>query len=170
MKKSIFLMFGVLFLSAAVAADGASVTRIIDGDTIVVFTGAEEIIVRLIGVDTPESKNNAKAKKDAELWGVTVEEVVFAGKEASLFTASICPPGITVTIPDADRKRDRYGRLLAYAILPDGQCLNEILIRMGYGLAYRQEKFAKKAAYVEAEQYARQQRLNFWATVWRNAK
>lgn len=165
-----FLACCLLLFSVACAADTVTVTRVIDGDSLVVFDGDSEIVVRLIGVDTPESRNSPKAKRDAEQWGVPVEEILEAGREASAFTASICPPGIAVTLPAADRKRDLYGRFLAYVILPDGRCINEVLVRMGYATVYRQEKFERKADYVEAERVAMGRNRKFWKSIWRNAK
>jgi len=67
MKEIITVLFLFLFTSAAFA-ETYTVERVIDGDTIVVTTpeGKSEK-VRLIGIDTPESRPNDKAKRDAKL-------------------------------------------------------------------------------------------------------
>ena len=44
-----------------------TVTRIVDGDTLKVFYLEGEESIRLIGIDTPESRVNKKTKKDAKM-------------------------------------------------------------------------------------------------------
>ena len=40
--------------------------RVVDGDTLKIDFHGIELTTRLIGVDTPESRRNKKAKKDAK--------------------------------------------------------------------------------------------------------
>jgi len=76
-----------------------SVSRVVDGDTIVVaFPDGRTEKVRLIGVDCPESTTK-------------VEEY---GAEASNYTRNSLPTGKTVYLETDVETRDRYGRLLAY--------------------------------------------------------
>ena len=80
--------------------------------------------VRLIGVDTPETKHRTQA-------------VEYFGREASAFTKAHLE-GKTVAL-ERDRTgdtADRYGRLLRYVYL-DGDNFNARLIREGYAHAYR---------------------------------
>ena len=62
--KKLIATISILLIATAAFAETYTVERVIDGDTIVVTTpeGKSEK-VRLIGIDTPESKPNAKAKK-----------------------------------------------------------------------------------------------------------
>lgn len=87
----------------------ATVDRPIDGDTIDVVTadGTNERI-RLLGVDTPETK-----KPD-----IPVECM---GPEASRLTETLAPAGAQVTLveDDAADEQDQYGRLLRHVIVDD---------------------------------------------------
>jgi len=81
----------------------AVVTHVVDGDTIDVEIGGRTERVRLIGIDTPETK---KSNTPIECWG----------PEASAFTASLLPEGTEVRIERDVVGRDDYGRLLGYWI------------------------------------------------------
>ena len=99
------------------------VTRVVDGDTRIV--GAREI-VRLIGVDTPETKHPKKP-------------VEYFGKEATAFTRKVVR-GKRVR-PEFDQAnahighKGKYRRTLVYVSLEDGTFLNVEIIRQGYGFA-----------------------------------
>lgn len=94
-----------------------TVERVVDGDTIVVSGGRT---VRLIGVDTPETKDPRRP-------------VGCFGKEASDFTTSLVPRGARVRLVGDVEQRDRYDRTLAYVYrLRDGLFVNAELLRRGY--------------------------------------
>ncbi len=93
----------------APAATGlATVTEVIDGDTIDVDIGGRTERVRLIGIDTPETK-----KPDSP--------IECHGPEASAFTASLLPVGTAVRIERDIVGRDDYGRLLGYVHVVDAE-------------------------------------------------
>lgn len=102
-------------VNRAAPPDTATVVRAVDGDTLKLSDGRT---VRLIGVDTPETHHPRKP-------------VQCYGPEAAAFTAATAT-GRTVTLQVDRETRDRYGRTLAYVYLPDGQMLNEVLVREGY--------------------------------------
>ena len=113
-----------LITSAQLDPISARVERVIDGDTIHVRFEGKRYTVRLIGVDTPETKHPTKA-------------VQYFGREASAFTKAALE-GKTVML-QKDRTGDtvdRYGRWLRYVLL-DGDNFNARLIRDGYAHAYR---------------------------------
>ncbi len=60
-KISLFLIFIAV---SALAGEKAVVKRIVDGDTITVISGGNDVKVRLIGIDTPERRENNKALRD----------------------------------------------------------------------------------------------------------
>ena len=100
-----------------------TVSRIVDGDTIVADLGGTEERVRYIGIDTPESvKPNAP--------------VDCFGPEASKENERLLPSGSSVRLVVGAEPRDRYGRLLAYVYRKDqgGKELfvNAELVRLGY--------------------------------------
>lgn len=105
--------------ASAVPPSGPTVlvTRVVDGDTIVVDGGSADVRVRLIGVDTPESVKP----------GTPVECFAIA---ASNFTKHALT-GVRVRLEyDVDRF-DRYGRTLAYVWI-GGSLFNEELVAEGY--------------------------------------
>lgn len=95
----------------------ATVTRVIDGDTIEVRIGAQTYKVRYIGIDTPET---AHPSKPVECYG----------QEASAYNRSLVD-GRRVELEKDVSETDRYGRLLRY-VWVDGQMVNAILVRDGY--------------------------------------
>ena len=100
------------------------VVRVVDGDTIDVRVGGTEERVRLIGIDTPETK-----RPDTP--------VECFGPEATEFTSSLLPEGTAVDLTRDVVPRDDYGRLLAYVHrVRDGLFVNEALVRDGYAQPY----------------------------------
>lgn len=97
----------------------ATVTRLIDGDTLVLRVGGRDERVRLIGIDTPETKDLRRP-------------VQCYGKEASALLAALLPPGTAVRVERDAEARDRYGRLLLYVWrADDGLFVNLRLARGG---------------------------------------
>jgi micrococcal nuclease len=104
---------------AAGLPDGVDVVieRVVDGDTVIVSGGRR---VRLIGVDTPETKDPRRP-------------VGCFGREASRFTTSLLPAGTVVRLVGDVEEDDQYGRLLAYVYRrADGLFVNAELVRRGY--------------------------------------
>jgi micrococcal nuclease len=92
---------------ASPRADGvALVAGVVDGDTIDVEIGGRRERVRLIGIDTPETK---KPNSPIECFG----------PQASAFTARMLPVGSEVLVERDVVGRDDYGRLLGYVHLVD---------------------------------------------------
>jgi micrococcal nuclease len=106
-----------------VPRDGvAMVTNVVDGDTIDVDLGGRTERVRLIGIDTPETK---KPNTPVECFG----------PEASAFTAALLPVGAEVRIERDVVGRDDYGRLLGYVHLIDDGAdtfVNLEIVEQGY--------------------------------------
>lgn len=106
--------------AAAQVVPNAIVTRVIDGDTIDANIGGHAERVRLIGIDTPETK---KPNTPIQCFG----------PEASDFTKHTLVPGTRVTIRRDAEARDDYGRLLGYVYRSsDGLFVNLELARLGY--------------------------------------
>lgn len=123
------------------------VQRVVDGDTLLMQGGTR---VRLIGVDTPETK---KENHPVEPWG----------PEATAFAEQFVAGGDVRLTYDGQR-RDQYGRTLAY-VWVDDRLLNEELIRAGLGRATLQYPFSgeMKQRFREAQEHARRQRLGIWS-------
>ena len=138
-----------LITSAQLDPISAHVERVIDGDTIHVRFEGKSYTVRLIDVDTPETKHPTEA-------------VQYFGREASAFTKAALA-GKTVLL-QKDRTGDtvdRYGRWLRYVLL-DGDNFNARLIRDGYAHAYRRFPFSKRTEFIQLEEQARRRGIGLW--------
>lgn len=140
---------GALLLSLLLQLVGlptvGRVERIVDGDTLVLHRVGH---VRLMGVDTPESKHPTRPVE------------AFA-REASQFLQQLAE-GQAVRIEYDRATRDRYGRLLAYLYLPDGRCINAEVIRQGFGFAYIKYPFRDMDQYRALEREAREAGRGLW--------
>jgi micrococcal nuclease len=136
--------------SAGATVD-TEVRRVIDGDTITITRDGAEVRVRLIGIDTPETK---KPNTPVECFG----------KEASAQTGALLPVGTPVRLEyDVDRV-DTYGRDLAYVYRQDdGLFVNLALVRDGFAAL---DTFPPNVAHVgeltRAADDARQQHRGLW--------
>jgi micrococcal nuclease len=140
----------VLTVSLAVSAEQATVTRVVDGDTLVVAIAGHEERVRLIGVDTPETVHPQKP-------------VEYFGKEASAFTTRMAEGAVVQLETDpGTADRDKYNRLLRYVYLPDGKLLNAEIIAQGYGFAYTKYPFSKMEEFRLLEREARESGKGLW--------
>ena len=97
----------------------ATVSRVVDGDTVRVEVNGIEETIRLIGVDTPETKH---PNRPVECYG----------PEAASFSRGLLLPGRTVWLEFDSERRDHYGRFLAYLWLDDKTMLNDLLVSQGY--------------------------------------
>ncbi len=133
--------------------DTFRIAKTIDGDTIDVEVNGKTQRVRLMGVDTPETKDPRKP-------------VQCFGKEASAFTKRMLENTIVqLEIDPTQDAMDMYGRWLRYVVLPDGTNFNEQLIAQGYAREYTFESAYKyQAEFKAAEQTARTERRGLWAT------
>ncbi len=147
MKKSVgvalFLLLSSIF---CYSQDWRTCVKVVDGDTIE-LDGKE--IVRLIGVDTPETKDPRKP-------------VEYFGKEASEFTKKLVE-GKKVRLEYDQTKIDRYGRTLAYIFLEDKTFVNAEIILQGYGFAYTKYPFIYMEKFRLYEKQARELEKGLWA-------
>lgn len=159
-----FLSLSAVIPSSAAAAATGTVIRVIDGDSLLVREGGEEVNVRLIGIDAPEAEDNPKAEADASNQHETLATVIKNGKEAAQYLKRLLHPGVTVTLVTDVQSKDIYGRLLAYVYLPDGKLLNEAIVRAGYAVPLVIEpdtRFRKK--FQSAYESALKAKRGLWA-------
>lgn len=97
-------------------APNATVTRVVDGDTLEVLMNGKTETVRLLLVDTPETVHPQKP----------VEPL---GPEASQFVKDALQ-GKEVRVKPGSEERDQYGRLLAYVFIGD-ETIQEKLLKNG---------------------------------------
>ncbi|PIY58722.1 MAG: nuclease [Candidatus Yonathbacteria bacterium CG_4_10_14_0_8_um_filter_43_17] len=127
------------------------ITRVVDGDTIVVLINGVQEKVRLIGVDTPEIFD---PRGSAQCFG----------EEASAFTKSLLESKFVRLEADASQDdRDRYGRLLRYVFLDDDTLINQKIIFEGYGHEYTYRRpYKYQTEFKNAEKGARESQKGLW--------
>jgi micrococcal nuclease len=118
---------GVVWVHGSAAAPFAAgtVTRVVDGDTILVRgPGGRTEDIRLIGIDTPETVDPRRP-------------VGCFGPEASNYAKHLLS-GRQVLLRYDRELHDRYGRFLAYVWLPgrSGMFVNARLVELGYARAF----------------------------------
>jgi len=98
----------------------ALVLDIVDGDTVVVSVQGHRATVRLIGIDTPETKKPATP-------------IECYGPEATEFLHALIPPGTILDVHRDIESRDHFGRLLAYLFRrDDGLFVNREILIQGF--------------------------------------
>jgi micrococcal nuclease len=135
--KRLLALSIVLVLSSstnvlALEQANATVVRVIDGDTLKVRYKGEEERIWLIGIDTPESGANKKARRDTVGTGDDIQLIISQGKEATSYVKGLVKPEDSIRIEFDVQDRNKYGRLLGYVYLSDGRMLNEEIVRAGY--------------------------------------
>ena len=103
---------------------GAYVHDIVDGDTLVVVIDRRREHVRLLGIDTPETKHPTKP-------------VECFGPEAAAYLAALLPAGTPVVAVRDVEARDHFGRLLLHLFVASSEGrpaihVNAALVRGGY--------------------------------------
>ncbi len=154
-RRVVRLMFAVMLVAAqmpggAPAAEpakivAAKVTKVNDGDSLEVDTGAGHVRVRLSAVDTPEYDQPY-------------------GDKSSAFLKALIPVGTPVELDIVTQ--DQFKRLVAVVWLLNGAerinvNVNDKMIREGHAWAYR--RYMKDPRYCDLEAGARDQKLGLWA-------
>lgn len=134
------------------AIDGEyEVVSVTDGDTFEINYNGTKTKVRLIGIDTPESVH-PNSKKNNKY-----------GEEASKYTKSLLERK-TVKLEFDVSPQDKYGRLLAYVYLEDGEMLNEKLLKEGYAQVATYPPNVKYVEnFKELQKEARENKVGFWS-------
>jgi endonuclease YncB( thermonuclease family) len=138
---------------AVVAEEEGEVVYVTDGDTIKVMRGGTKETVRLIGVDTPETKDPRKP-------------VQCFGREASKKTTDLLlGKHVRLEYDPVAGDKDKYGRLLRYVFLDDGTNISRQLIFDGYAHEYTYEAqlYKYRDDFTAAEEDARENKRGLWA-------
>ncbi len=135
---------------AGIEGERAKVSRVVDGDTIVLEDGRT---VRFVGMDTPETVDPRRP-------------VGCFGKEASNETKSLLSGKQVILQKDVSDK-DKYNRILRYIYLPleNGQTLfvNDYLVREGFAKVYTYPPDVKfDARFRQAENEAKINKKGLW--------
>ena len=129
------------------------IAYVYDGDTISVLIGKEEVTVRMIGIDTPESVNRDKSKNTPE------------GMEASLWLHDYLK-GRSVWLEYDEQRTDRYGRVLAYVWLDEGNTmLEDEILKNGLAVTLQMDPNNRWSLHFEdLEKQAKKENAGFWGT------
>jgi micrococcal nuclease len=128
-----------------------AVTEVVDGDTIRVRQAGKEETVRLVGIDTPETRD---PRTTVQCFGVA----------ASDFTKHLLTgKNVRLEADPASDDRDKYQRLLRYVYLEDGSFINQMLVEQGYAFAYTLFPNSKLEQFRVWEQEARTANRGLWA-------
>jgi len=108
--------------------------------------------VRLIGIDSPEPNDPGGPECYA--------------KEATVHMRELTETGTVVLhFDESQGYRDTYGRLLAYAELPDGTDLGERMLHDGFAREFTYDKpYSRLNAYKAAEHDALTNEHGLWGT------
>lgn len=157
---AVAVALSVAACSSGVSADTAPgtlhgpypVTRVVDGDTVRVDRDGQEIVVRLIGLDTPET---VAPDRPVECFG----------PEASARTKDLVDGGqVWLEYDEASGLTDKYDRTLAFVWLDNDTMLNEVLVAEGFAeeVTYT-DGYAHQADLRAAEARARETGAGLWS-------
>jgi len=128
------------------------VVSVVDGDTVKLDMNGTTESIRIIGLDTPETVHPSKP---VECMGIKA-----SNKAKQLLTGQ----SVRFESDDTQDTRDRFGRLLGYLFLPNGDNFAEVMLRAGYGNEYTYDlPYKYQSTFKVAEQSARANQLGLWA-------
>jgi micrococcal nuclease len=138
--------------TATAMAANATMVSVVDGDTIDVVIDGHRERVRLIGIDTPETK---KPNTPIQCYG----------PEATKFTKSLLAPDAALHLERDVVARDDFGRMLAYVYLAgSGQFVNMTIISKGFARPLTiQPNSAHADEFIEAAHAAEAADIGLWA-------
>ena len=118
---AVAVVSGSLVAAAAANADSGTVVRVVDGDTVIVSINNIDQTVRLLNVNTPETKDPNKPTE-------------CLGPEASDYLNEALPAGSRVRLEFDVERHDKYGRTLAGVFNASNQLVNAEIARRGLGV------------------------------------
>lgn len=122
--------------------------RVVDGDTLVVD---RNIRVRMIGIDTPESKREGTPIQPYAL------EATQALKALLQDETKVC-----LVADQVGDDYDTYGRKLSYALTQGGVDLNAEMIKRGWAKAYTRFPMDRAQEFEGYERQARESKVGRW--------
>ena len=135
-----------------VLAASYRVTKVVDGDTIMVQVGKKLEAVRLVGIDAPELSSGIKTKKGC-----------FATQARDFLSKKLVGKYVTLSGDWLSGDKDYYGRLLRYVYLK-GEDINRTLVLKGYARQYKfwNNDYLKRADYTLMESVAMISNRGLW--------
>ena len=158
--KILLLLFMVMSSLNLHAIDKqfGTIVEVIDGDTVKIKNSAGVIKkMRLSGIDTPESYNNTKAKRDTYKCKILDYKYLHLGLSAKEFLQDMVAKNNTVSY-----KTVGYGRYHRDIVYIDG--INELIVKNGWCIVKNYNKLSKdKLDYLRSlEQDAKDRHVGIW--------
>lgn len=128
------------------------VLHVVDGDTLSVEIDGKKEVLRLIGINTPETVD---PRRPVECFGT----------EASKKAKEILSGKMVMLEKDETQgELDRYNRLLRYVYLEDGTSFNKLMIEEGYAYEYTYNTpYRYQTEFKAAQQLAEKEKRGLWA-------
>lgn len=132
---------------------GATVSEVIDGDTIEVVLNQQSLRVRLLGIDAPESVHPQLP-------------IQCFGPEASAALSDLLPPGTQVELKRDIQAKDHFDRFLLYVFrADDGLFINQWLVENGLAdESHYEPNVAKRTELRQAKRRARSGSVGLWGS------
>ena len=148
MRRNRFILL-VILVTVCLSLTPASyhnVKFVYDGDTILLKGGEK---VRYLGIDAPEIDHE----------GGKSEFMAHAARDLNLRLVN----GAQVRLEYDQEKRDRYGRLLSYVFLKNGNMVNATLVRRGLAhVTLRNQNLKYKGLLLDCQRKAMKDKLGIW--------
>ena len=152
-----FLTRNFLILSRAVDGDGLILKNILNNSE-------EEI--RFLGIDAPEIKQCRKLIQDERETHMAGQLLMMLGRKSLNFLIELIPPGTKLSVKTESKNNlDIYGRTLAFVYLPDGRCVNEIMVAEGYAKPYSRFYCSELTNYQILNMRAKNEKRGLYAVV-----
>ncbi|MFB6159324.1 MAG: thermonuclease family protein [Candidatus Nanohalobium sp.] len=160
------VVFAVALLNIGVdfsRESGSTVTHVRDGDTLEVEKSDGREVVRLLGVDTPEtSGSNHPAEFFLPNSSRSLRCLREMGEKASIYVRENLEGREVKVVTDSESDlRGSYGRLLAY-VRYNSSDLGRELLRKGYARVYN-SSFSYRKKYRGLERQARREEVGIWS-------
>ncbi|MBP8904799.1 MAG: thermonuclease family protein [Paludibacteraceae bacterium] len=139
-----------------------------DGDSLIVenLSGKGKEEIRFLGIDAPESKQCRKLIQDERETHLPAQLLLVLGRLSLNFLIELIPPGTKLTVKTESKDPlDIYGRILAYVYLPDGRCVNDILVSEGYAKPYSRYYCSELTNYQILNMKAKNERKGLYGIV-----
>ena len=153
--RTLLIVFSLIFLlvvPSVYAQTVFKVLKVVDGDTISVDVRGKKEVVRLLGIDTPESVDPRKPVQ------------CFAREATNKLKSFINGKSVILVDDSTQGNRDKYGRLLRYVYLSDNvrTFINGEMIKQGYAFSYKQYPTKMLDKFNSFEKYAQEHNLGLW--------
>lgn len=147
---------------------GLYLNKVVDGDGLILKSvfNKEDMEIRFLGIDAPEIKGCRKLIQDERETHVAGQLLMLLGRLSFNFLIELILPGTNITIElEKENHSDVYGRTLAYGYLPDGRCINEVMVAEGYAKPYDRFYCRELTKYQILNMKAKNERKGLYALV-----